>query len=564
MRIPSSEFGAGQQLENLVSVTGQGGDIASDDNADENGDDDASDGVTSTVIALAAGLEPTTEAGFDNANAINAADDDNVNLTIDFGFENAAAAAIGNYVWHDADNDGVFDGGESGIDGVTVVLDFDANGDGDFLDAGESAIASTVTGDDPSTGGTTEVGWYGFEGLASGSYRVRIPTPDATLSLSSTETDSNDNQQDDDDNGIQSGGAGGETVSPTIAIAAGETDTTIDFGFVDPATLVGVGNLVWRDTDNDGTFDAGEGVDNVSVELYLSSQTPRCRHPGAHHHDRWWGGLPLRKPRSRKLHRAHSRRRVPGRRRSRRRTVPARRRRRRRSRRRRRRERHRRSRPPPPTASAAARSHSPSTANQSTPEWKAARELLPTTATTTTPTSASTSASTTQPPPSVLGNMVFIDTNADGNADAGEGIDGVSVELYLSSQTPGTDTPVRTTITAGGGLYQFVNLPADSYVVHIPSSEFGAGQELNGLVSLPGVGGDAAADDDADENGIDDVNAATNGISTGTIVLAVGSEPPRCSGKRARRRQRQPPTPTATGPSTSASSIPPASSASAT
>ena len=40
-----------------------------------------------------------------------------------------------------------------------------------------------------------------------------------------------------------------------------------------------------------------------------------------------------------------------------------------------------------------------------------------------------------------VGNVVFTDGNANGAYDPGEGVNGVRVELYLGSQTPGTTVP---------------------------------------------------------------------------------------------------------------------------
>ncbi|HHB79115.1 MAG TPA: tandem-95 repeat protein, partial [Saprospiraceae bacterium] len=60
-----------------------------------------------------------------------------------------------------------------------------------------------------------------------------------------------------------------------------------------------------------------------------------------------------------------------------------------------------------------------------------------------------------------IGDYVWLDTNQDGVQDVGEaGIDGVKVYLL-----DGTGTVLDSTITAGGGLYNFGNLPAGQYQV---------------------------------------------------------------------------------------------------
>ncbi|HAK77507.1 MAG TPA: hypothetical protein DCM71_11495, partial [Runella sp.] len=119
--------------------------------------------------------------------------------------------------------------------------------------------------------------------------------------------------------------------------------------------------------------------------------------------------------------------------------------------------------------------------------------------------------------------MVFRDNNKDGNYDAGTdaGIDGVLVNLYRDNGN-GTldagDTFVTNFTTAGGGLYLFNNLCSGDYIVQIPSTEFGTGKALNGLISSPG-GTTSDPDDntDNDDNGQDAINGS---IASQAITLA--------------------------------------------
>ncbi|MCW5558496.1 MAG: DUF11 domain-containing protein, partial [Verrucomicrobiae bacterium] len=130
---------------------------------------------------------------------------------------------LGDRVWADTNNNGYRDPGELGIDGVTVQLYTS-----DQTPGTSTPVKTTVT-----SGG----GYYHFTGLLPGNYVVYIPTPPASAPLSSTTTNSNDDQTDDDDNGIQTGGSGTPVTSPVIALAAGEIDNTIDFGFVPNTSL---------------------------------------------------------------------------------------------------------------------------------------------------------------------------------------------------------------------------------------------------------------------------------------------------------------------------------------
>ena len=56
----------------------------------------------------------------------------NVDLSLDFGykFTGVTTFSLGDYVWEDTDADGVQDPAENGIEGVTISLFFDADGDG--------------------------------------------------------------------------------------------------------------------------------------------------------------------------------------------------------------------------------------------------------------------------------------------------------------------------------------------------------------------------------------------------------------------------------------------------
>jgi hypothetical protein len=74
-----------------------------------------------------------------------------------------------------------------------------------------------------------------------------------------------------------------------------------------------------------------------------------------------------------------------------------------------------------------------------------------------------------------VGNFVFMDNNDNGLYDAGDmGISSVTVELYLSTQTPGVSTPVATDVTAIRVVTtDFDELDAGSYILYIPGSNFG-------------------------------------------------------------------------------------------
>ena len=169
--------------------------------------------------------------------------------TSDFGYR-PDGAAIGDYVWSDADNDGLQDLGEPGIGDVLLEL-LDENGD---------PLGPTTT--------TTAAGWYVFGGLDAGTYRVRVadsnfdpggPLEDYTHSP-----------------GFQS------SPSPTADITLVEDEIYIhaDFGYYKDG-LGSIGDYIWFDIDNDGDQDAGEdSAASVTLALYLDSNQDEALDPG--------------------------------------------------------------------------------------------------------------------------------------------------------------------------------------------------------------------------------------------------------------------------------------------
>ncbi len=153
-------------------------------------------------------------------------DDENV-LTFDFGYA-AAPVSVGDRVWRDLNGDGDQDGGEPGINGVTVEL----------LDGGGNLLATTVTAGN---------GLYFFGDLPAGSYSVRVVSSTLPAGLSPT---------------YDLDGTG----TPHQAAVTLDTDRDdVDFGYAQIGTL---GDRIWRDNDGDGVQEAGEnGINGVTVQL---------------------------------------------------------------------------------------------------------------------------------------------------------------------------------------------------------------------------------------------------------------------------------------------------------
>lgn len=176
-------------------------------------------------------------------------------LNADFGYQPPASQnnSVGDYVWLDADADGVQDINEYGIPGVTVALVADLNGNGQW-DAGELIIGTTVTDAN---------GAYLFSGLPDGEYLVWVNDTDNALAGKAQTYDSD--------------GLGTPDLSAVDLDSPGTdsnpvNDSAQDFGYtpVGQTSTTGlIGDRVWLDFDGDGVQDSGEpGLEGIRVELY--------------------------------------------------------------------------------------------------------------------------------------------------------------------------------------------------------------------------------------------------------------------------------------------------------
>ncbi|MGC8780120.1 MAG: SdrD B-like domain-containing protein, partial [Anaerolineae bacterium] len=157
----------------------------------------------------------------------------------------APLAAIGDYVWYDADGDGIEDVGKPGIANVQLALYRDDDGSG-TISAGDTLVATAVTGAD---------GGYLFGGLADGVYLVKV--------LSA---------------GVPGGPLDGLThvvgnqaqPEPTAAInvSGGYVYRDADFAYrrIPGSGQAIIGDRIWYDGNADGLQQAGEpGMGGVEV-----------------------------------------------------------------------------------------------------------------------------------------------------------------------------------------------------------------------------------------------------------------------------------------------------------
>jgi hypothetical protein len=198
---------------------------------------------------------------------------------------NVRSLKVGNLVWSDTNNNGIKDVGENGISGLTVELwragpnTNEENGGGDDV-----KIATDVV--------TNVSGIYSFINVPAGvNYYVRIPTLPVTNYRTGGTPVTTDNGVDNDNNGQQTA-MGAPVRSPKFTLGGGtepaagvdgdDTDgeMTIDIGLT---PTVGVGNLVFKDLNNNGFYDAANDtvVDGVTLQLFTSGADPLVDTPVA-------------------------------------------------------------------------------------------------------------------------------------------------------------------------------------------------------------------------------------------------------------------------------------------
>lgn len=178
---------------------------------------------------------------------------------------------LGNNVWVDLNNDGIYNNSEPVYTGATVKLYADANAD----NVPDGAALATTT--------TDAFGRYNFNNLRVANYIVGVMLPTNFTASTTTATSSNPNNDiDNDNNGVTT--TSGELRSNYISLSVGAEpangvdgdgingNLTLDFG-IKPTQYIG--NYVWYDINRNGVQDApstGEfGAAGIKVELYNSS-----------------------------------------------------------------------------------------------------------------------------------------------------------------------------------------------------------------------------------------------------------------------------------------------------
>jgi SdrD B-like domain/IPTL-CTERM motif len=522
----------------------------------------ATDQTTRTTAGFGTGLT-TTGVGTGVINRDNVLTPDN-NSYLNFDFSFLPSYSLGNRVWFDSDNSGTVNGSEAGVDGVVVEL---------LAETSPGVFAATGT-----TLTTANGGYYRFDGLAAGNYKVRVNPANFAVGgplrgyfTSGTPVANANGDVNNDNNGIAPAGTGtdtyvqagvssgavtlgGATPEPTndtteigaaasynatnsngIAAPDNQSNLSIDFGF----HKVSIGNRVWFDTGaaaghtNNGIYDASDetGVpDGTVVNLVdpLGNVIATTTTTGGLYmfmtdtagNPLLLSGSPADTGRQFKI-------------------VVS-----------------------PPAGAVASTPNFPVSSgndekNHGTPTAAGGNLQSPVFTFSGLGTNTNgqvpdaPTATTSQPqldfgvvPLYSIGNRVWLDTDNSGTINNGEqGKDGVVMNLLngagqpLYRQADGsigttvTATPITTT-TAGGGYYRFDGLPPGQYVVQVAPVNFAPGGMLYSVSTSsplpvstgPGANGNDGVDNNS--NGIANATPATNGIKSNVVTLGDGTTEP--------------------------------------
>ncbi|MDU4855329.1 MAG: SdrD B-like domain-containing protein [Clostridioides difficile] len=153
---------------------------------------------------------------------------------------------LGDFVWIDANHNGIYDNGEVGINGAVINL----------YDSNKVFISTTTTTYDSNN----NPGYYSFKNIDPGEYYIEFISPNGYVLTV---------QKANEQNGSKPDRTTGFTDLITTVTTPGSIDMTIDAGVYPSNLLSSVGDFVWIDSNKNGVYDPGEkGQAGVVVTLY--------------------------------------------------------------------------------------------------------------------------------------------------------------------------------------------------------------------------------------------------------------------------------------------------------
>lgn len=215
VQVASGSFGSGEPLEGAVQTYDRDAGTQDVDPTINVGDGTTADRASATL---------------EGSGSEDSRDD------LDFGYH--GQGSIGDLVWHDFNDNGIFDPGtENGVGRVTVDLYWDVNGNG-VIDGADTLLGTEETDVD---------GGYLFENLLPGDYLVDVTDVNGILT-GSTQT-----------------GDTGVTDPEPVSLEGIEDHLTADFGYRGSSSI---GDLIWHDINENGVQDTDEPpLANIGVEV---------------------------------------------------------------------------------------------------------------------------------------------------------------------------------------------------------------------------------------------------------------------------------------------------------
>ncbi len=189
-------------------------------------------GTWTVTSPVPTGYWPTTQT----SRSVTLATSTTQHDTADFGFQPAGTARVGDAIWIDADEDGLFDADESGAVNAVVALYRDTN-NSNTLDVNDVRLITATIGSS---------GLYTFTGLNTGTYLVTVESGLA--------------------NGLERV-SGSDPVN--VDLSNGQIITTADLGYNWSSSI---GDRLWYDNNANEIIDGGEGP-IVGVTLLLYTDT---------------------------------------------------------------------------------------------------------------------------------------------------------------------------------------------------------------------------------------------------------------------------------------------------
>ncbi len=175
------------------------------------------------------------------AYAVTTTDANGCTATAAFNLQNPSK--VGDFVWHDLNQNGVQDINEPGLDSVRVRL-----------------IGATFTGTQVNSVTYSNAnGYYAFDGIAGGVYQIKCDLPSIHIfspaNVGSDNSDSDINPSD--------------SLTALFNLPNGTFQSNWDIGLIELDEKINIGDFVWYDTDRDGIQDLQEqGLANFTVRLY--------------------------------------------------------------------------------------------------------------------------------------------------------------------------------------------------------------------------------------------------------------------------------------------------------